>query len=569
MALSSGECFAEARFRVPTRIVLDERSSIDHHRWVTDLAGLIERLDELQRGQDAIRGALQQAESQRERAREERDRFKALYLEMLERNRKLERGLMGQQRERATSESQLTLDVLSAMLGEREAAEIDALPSPDEPEEKPPRKKGHGRRPLPEDLPRVDIEIIPDEVQRAGLDAFERIGEEVTEVLERRPGSMVIARIIKPKFVRKDREPNTPTEVHVGQTPSLPIPRSVAGPGLLADTLVRRWQDHMPLHRLEQMYAREGVEMARSTICGWHEQLRPLVEPLIAAMRAEAFTAPYLCTDATGVLVQAKEQCRRGHFWVLIDPGRHVLFEYTRNHTNDSVDSLLAGYEGYLVADAHVVYDHLYERGDIVEVNCWAHSRRYFFKAMASDPERAGQALRMQGLLFKIERSIKDAPRKKREAIRQKHSAPVVERFFSWCDAEWERALEDTPMYAALRYARNQRVGLQRFLTDGRLPLENNISERELRRQAVGRKNWLFVGSDDAAHVNATFTTLLASCRMVGVEPWEYLRDLFCLLPAWPAHRVLELAPVYWAGTREREDVEALLAADPYRAATL
>jgi transposase len=536
---------------------------------VTDLAGLIERLDELQRGQDAIRGALQQAESERERAREERDRFKALYLEMLERNRKLERGLMGQQRERATSESQLTLDVLSAMLGERAAADIDALQGPEEPEEKPPRKKGHGRKPLPKDLPRVDIEIIPDEVQRAGLDAFERIGEEVTEVLERRPGSMVIARIIKPKFVRKDREPNAPTEVHVGQTPSLPIPRSVAGPGLLADTLVRRWQDHMPLHRLEQMYAREGVEMARSTICGWHEQLRPLVEPLIAAMRAEAFTAPYLCTDATGVLVQAKEQCRRGHFWVLIDPGRHVLFEYTRNHTNDAVDSLLAGYEGYLVADAHVVYDHLYERGDIVEVNCWAHSRRYFFKAMASDPERAGQALRMQGLLFKIERSIKDAPRKKREAIRQKHSAPVVERFFSWCDAEWERALEDTPMYAALRYARNQRVGLQRFLTDGRLPLENNISERELRRQAVGRKNWLFVGSDDAAHVNAAFTTLLASCRMVGVEPWEYLRDLFCLLPAWPAHRVLELAPAYWAGTREREDVVALLAADPYRAATL
>ncbi len=354
---------------------------------MTDLAGLIERLDELQRGQDAIRGALQQAESERERAREERDRFKALYLEMLERNRKLERGLMGQQRERATSESQLTLDVLSAMLGERAAADIDALQGPEDPEEKPPRKKGHGRKPLPKDLPRVDIEIIPDEVQRAGLDAFERIGEEVTEVLERRPGSMVIARIIKPKFVRKDREPSAPTEVHVGQTPSPPIPRSVAGPGLLADTLVRRWQDHMPLHRLEQMYAREGVEVARSTICGWHEQLRPLVEPLIAAMRAEAFTAPYLCTDATGVLVQAKEQCRRGHFWVLIDPGRHVLFEYTRNHTNDAVDSLLAGYEGYLVADAHVVYDHLYERGDIVEVNCWAHSRRYFFKAMASDPE--------------------------------------------------------------------------------------------------------------------------------------------------------------------------------------
>ncbi|MCB9661891.1 MAG: transposase [Sandaracinaceae bacterium] len=165
---------------------------------------------------------------------------------------------------------------------------------------------------------------------------------------------------------------------------------------------------------------------------------------------------------------------------MLIDPGRHVLFEYTRNHTNDTVDSLLAGYEGHLVADAHVVYDHLYDRGDVVEVNCWAHSRRYFFKAMASDPERAGEALRMQGLLFKIERSIKDAPRKKREAIRAKHSAPVVERFFSWCDAEWERALEDTPMYAALRYARNRRRARERLL---------HLPDRELshgRRRAVG-----------------------------------------------------------------------------------
>lgn len=172
-------------------------------------------------------------------------------------------------------------------------------------------------------------------------------------------------------------------------------------------------------------------------------------------------------------------------------------------------------------------------------------------------------------MLFKIERSIATAPRKKRQKIRAKHSAPVVERFFSWCDAAWPKLLEDTPLYDGVRYARNQRVGLKRFLEDGRLPIHNNISERELRRQAVGRKNWTFVGSDDGARSNAAFTSLLASCRMLDIEPWAYLRDLLCLLPNWPAHRILELAPAYWDQTSQSPEVQQTLEADPYRALTL
>jgi hypothetical protein len=181
---------------------------------------------------------------------------------------------------------------------------------------------------------------------------------------------MVVVRIIKPKFVRRDRERGAPTEVYVGSTPELPIARSVAGPGVLADTLVKRWQDHLPLHRLEGIYAREGVELARSTMCGLHEHASTLCELLVAAMLADAFAQPYLCIDATGVLVQAKAKCRLGHFWVLVAPKRHVLFEFTRSHDSDAVNTVLAGYEGYLVADAHVVYDHLYADGSVVEVNC-------------------------------------------------------------------------------------------------------------------------------------------------------------------------------------------------------
>jgi hypothetical protein len=188
---------------------------------------------------------------------------------------------------------------------------------------------------------------------------------------------------------------------------------------------------------------------------------------------------------------------------------------------------------------------------------------------MSSDPERARVALGLINALFRVERSIADAPNKKREKIRQKHSAPVVERFFSWCDAERDSVLDDTPVSKGIRYAINQRAGLCRFLKDGRLPLHNNMSELQLRRQAVGRKNWLFIGSEDGALANTTFVSLLASCRLHDIEPWSYLRDVFCLLPDWPPHRMLELAPLNWKTTALLQDVVAKLAANPYRTATL
>jgi transposase len=430
------------------------------------------------------------------------------------------------------------------------------------------RAKPTGRKPLPETLPRVDIEVLPPEVQAKGLDAFERIGEDLSETVERRAAALLVVRTHRPKFVPKERDRNGETQVSQAEPPPLPIERGLAGPALLAETIVRRWADHLPLHRLERIYAREGLELARSTICGWHDALAELVRPLIAAMWLEAFQAPYLCTDATGVLVQAREKCRRAHFWVVIAPERHVLFAYTPKHDAEAVDKFLKGYQGYLVADAHAVFNHLYDKGAI-ESGCWAHARRYWFKALTSDSERARQALAYIGGLFAIERKWATAPPEERLRARRSESKPIVDAFFAWCDAEAPRALDETPTAKALTYARNQRVALQRFLEDGRLPIHNNGSERELRREAVGRKNWLFVGSDDGAVVNVTFVTLLASCQLHGIEPWSYLRDLFCLLPDWPRSRVLELAPVNWKKSLENEDAQQRLAANVFRRAVL
>ena len=195
----------------------------------------------------------------------------------------------------------------------------------------------------------------------------------------------------------------------------------------------------------------------------------------------------------------------------------------------------------------------------------WAHARRYFFKTLGSEPALARHALGLIKALFKIEKSLATEPRKKRETVRAKQSRPIVDAFFAWCEQQAASALEGTPLAAALTYARNQRKALERFLGDGRLPIHNNISEAALRREAVGRKNWIFVGSDDGAHANTVFVSLLASCQMHDVEPLGYLRDLLCLLPSWPRNRVLELAPAYWQETLKQQETQQRLAANVFR----
>jgi len=518
---------------------------------------------------------------------QERDHYRKLYLEQLERCALLERGIIaGKKAERFTTDgSQLTLGVLGLLLTPEEPEALEVTATPEAPPAAPPEEEGPAPRPAPRRatgrraitslLPRVDIEVLPPEVQREGLDAFERIGEEVSEVVEHRPSSLVLVRIVRPKFVRKrpadmdDAAEPTEAPVLIAEPPERPIERGLAGPGLLAKTIVYRWQDHLPLYRQEKIHGRDGLELARSTMCGWHEQLADLAEPLVEAMMRDAFTAPYLCTDATGVLVQAKEQCRRAHFWVLVAPGRHVLYRYSHKHDGEAVDRLLAGYKGHLVADAHSVYDHLYQTGDVIEVGCWAHCRRYFYKALSSDPARAEHALSLIRGLYRLERPLQTATRKKREEVRRQKSRPIADAFFDWCEQQAALVLDETPISKALGYARNQRAALRRFLDDGRLPLDNNISEQHLRREVLGRKNWLFLGSDEGAHANTVFVTLLASCQLHGIEPWAYLRDLLCLLPSWPKSRVLELAPAFWQQTLQQEDTQQRLAANVFRSVSL
>ena len=495
----------------------------------------------------------------------ERDAFKRLYLEMLTTNRLLELGLLRGREREVGDPNQTTLEMLAMMT--TGVAPAGTPPAPPAKKKIPAheRTKPTGRKPLPANLPRVDVTVLPPEVQAKGTDAFEQIGEDVTETIERRSSSLVVLRLHKPKFVEKTRDLKHAVEVLQAETPELPIVRGLAGPAMLADTVVRRWADHMPLHRLERMYGRDGFELARSTICDWHAALAKLAALLIAAMWKDAFAAPYLCVDATGVLVQESKKCRHAHFFVVAAPERHVLFGFSAKHDNAAVDKLLGGYEGITVLDAHVVYDHLFLDGKIKEAACWAHVRRYFFKSIGSDPTRSRFAVELIGELFRIERKIATFSPEARLAVRGTESLAVLELFEKWCDVESLTVLDETPISRAINYARNHRLALRRFLENGLVPIHNNWSERELRREAVGRKNWIFLGSDEGGVVNATFVSLIASCQLHDLDPFAYLRDLFCLLPGWNAPDVLELAPSKWKATSARPDVQKQLAENIYR----
>jgi transposase len=505
-----------------------------------------------------------QSESRVQAAEEEAAHYKKLYRDLLEKYRKLELGILGQKRERfVPNAQQLSLAIITEMLGGAQTKPV--APAHVEAHT---RQKPTGRKPLPENLPRIDIEVLPEEVEALGKDAFVQIGEDVCETVERRPASVVVVRVHKPKFVPKDK---TQTDSVVVQAPSpeLPIERGLAGPGFLADTIVKRWQDHLPLHRQERIFAREGWALSRSTICGWHQALKGLVAPLIEAMWEDALLAPYLCTDATGVLVQELDKCRNAHFFVVAAPDKHVLFGYTPKHNGKAVDALIGGYRGYLVADAHSVYNHLYRSGEVIEVGCWAHARRYFFKALETEPALAQEALTLIQGLFLIERAHQAESLEARKAAREHESRPLLEAFFAWCADKAGSVLDETPIKKAIGYAQNQRAPLSRFVDDARLPLHNNFSERALRREALGRKNWLFVGSDDGGETNAVFVSLLASCQLHDIEPFAYLRDLLCLLPSWKKSDVLRLAPAYWKETLKDDETQKRLAANVFRQVSL
>lgn len=506
------------------------------------------------------------------RVAHERDEYRKLYELCSIELERLRRHIFGQKAERVDpAQMQLALDAVVQTLGRlpaqaeqtstapnASAADDSSPPAGGKPKPKERKVTPHGRQNLPEHLPVERIEVLPAEAKGEMAARLVRIGEEVSETLEWRPASFVRLQIVRPKFVVKG-EPES--GVLTAPAPEAPIARCMAGPGLLAHVLVSKYGDHLPLHRLEKIFERLGISLARSTLCGWVAACIALLGHIVGAMLKDALHSPWIAIDATGVFVQAKEKCRRGYFWVLVAGDDHVLFRYTPRHIQDGPKSFLQGYKGYVLADAHSVYELLYRTEQVTEVGCWAHCRRRFFKALSSDKERAHAALGFIGRLYAIDAELKkkQLPPAQRTAERRRLATPVLEAFRVWLDVEELVVLPKSPIGDAIGYARNQWTALTRFLEDGRLRLDNNAAELQLRREAVGRKNWLFAGSDDGAEWNAIVVSLIASCEMHGIEPWAYLRDVLILLPDWPRDRLLELSPKCWKQTLEQTDARQRL----------
>ena len=347
--------------------------------------------------------------------------------------------------------------------------------------------------------------------------------------------------------------------------------RGILAPSFIAHLLTKKFRWGMPFHRVALELASEGVALDDSTMCRYAEHVGATLGCIVDAMAKEALaTAFCLSTDATGIAIQPtrlpdrkRQACAKGHFFVVLADKDHVFFEYQPKHTSDAVCSMFRGFKGYIQADAHCVYDALF-RGDARidesdkppdEVACWSHARRKVWEAavVTKEPAAREALLRIQ-TLFKLEEDWAHLAPKQRHERRQRVTRPMLDEFFAWAEGVFERVRAVRgPMATAFGYAVRQRDALRRFLDDGRLRMENNRAERELRSSvAVGRKAWMFYGSDDHAGAAGNVLSLIASCKLHELDPELYLEEIIRIVPYWPRDRYLELAPKYWRATRAR-----------------
>ena len=347
--------------------------------------------------------------------------------------------------------------------------------------------------------------------------------------------------------------------------------RCLAAPSTLAHLATQKFCDGLPLYRLEDVCARDGVRLDRGTMSRWIEDLGATFgATVVAAMRADALARAFcIATDATGFAVQPgardgpRRPCRKGHYFVQIADRDHILFEFSAKHTTKVVRALFKGFEGYVQADAASVYDALFRpTGDEDddgkqrrEVACWSHARRKYWEAAFAKEPVAREALLRIGKLFELDAKLrgKRRPPSKIAKLRRAHARPLVDDFLAFAEREYERVRERRgSLRSALGYSVRQTGALRAFLDDGRLRMDNNLSEGQLRKVVRIRDAALFAGSDGHAEAAGHILSLIASARLHELDPERYLCDLIRVLPHWPRERFLELAPLHWRTTRAR-----------------
>lgn len=416
------------------------------------------------------------------------------------------------------------------------------------------KKHPHGRQILPDHLERIEIEHDLSATEKlcpcCGT-VRQRIGSEVSEQLEYFPASFKVLKHVRHKYACRacDREALDPQIISAPKPPQ-PLDRGLPGPSLLAYVITSKLGDHLPLYRLERIFERQQVHVARSTLCAWMRSAGELVKPLTNLLSERVRRSRVIHTDDTPVPVQAPGtgKCRQGRIWTYVGDAAnpYVVYAYTPNRSRAGPAEWLKGYTGYLQADAYGGYDGIYAGGGVTEVACWAHARRKFYDAQDSDRKRAVTMLALIGELYGIEREGQELDVETRVITRRERSLPVLEKIKAWLEAERELVLPRSPLSAAITYAQNQWEALTTYVTQGFLNIDNNAAERALRRVAVGRKNWLFAGTDKAGENHARLWSLIASAERHQLDPQRYLTSVLSKIAGTPVDDLEQFLPDVW-----------------------
>jgi transposase len=481
----------------------------------------------------------------------ERNKIEVLLRELLDarRNRKSE---------------QLSSDQLTLFAAAWQARQAEAEPNkPDGSDDDDPnanpgggesasKKRTGGRQPLPRHLKRERIvhDLAEEEKHCSTCQQDLRpIGEESSERYEYIPAKLTVIEDICKKYA-------CACTVKTATKPSQPIEKSTAGASLLAQVIVAKTADHLPLHRQEKIFERHGVNISRKTMGGWLAQCADLLKPLYGSMKEVLFQSKVIGTDDTSVKVLDVKLpfARTGRIWPYSGDAAHpvILYDYTATRERAGPEEFLKGYRGYLQADAYGGYDAFFKdpaRG-LTEVGCWAHARRYFHKALESDQARMGPALLLIAQLYRVEKQARPLTAEDRLRLRQLQSQPILDKLRNYLLEIQAEVLPKSPEGRAVRYTLKNWTALTRYCEDGDLQIDNNATERAIRGVAVGRNNWIFFGSDDGGKTAAVLRSFVASCQRVGVDPFAWLKDILSRIADHPITRLAELLPHNWASAQ-------------------
>jgi transposase len=408
------------------------------------------------------------------------------------------------------------------------------------------KERRHGRRKLPADLPRQEIRLFPTVEQVADKGTMSKVDEERSEVLEYEPATFKVLVYIREIWS------NAEGQIVTAPVPNKVIAKGLPGPGLLTQITLSKYEYHCPLNRQTRMYARSGVELHRNTLVDWIAAVAFLLEPVARRIHQRAMLCHVLQVDDTTLKVLDQDKAsniKRGHLWVMVGDAKYVSFRYTENWTAKKAKEFLGERIGWMQIDGYKGYESIVEDGLALPVGCWMHCRRYFYKAFEAKDLRAAVPLEIIGKLYEVERKSKEAgdDHEQRRERRLEKSVPILDELEEWIRERHGLEPTSTLLGKALTYAHNHWKILRVVVQDGALELDNGEVERVIRGPAMGRRNWLFAGSDEGAERAAVILTVLETAKRAGIDRRAYLHDLLVKLSdGWLMSRLDELLPENW-----------------------